>query len=198
MSDIGDVASRYRTLCRRMTVDRPETAALLDLGRALYRWLDGTEGWLSELRPKLVPPFVLEVRTGRQPSGSGSVLLHAPWELLADELGFLAEREFLAFAPVRRMGRPGKAVADEFRLGVAFMASAPRGATDLDPEAEEAAILAATRNDIDLIVEDSGDPRSSAGGWRPCRTARRRCCTSRATGTMLLRARAGCGRSPSC
>jgi len=48
---------------------------------------------------------------------------------------------------------------DGFRLGLAFMASAPRGQHELDFEAEEAAILTAVgQTRIDLMVEDTGDP----------------------------------------
>ena len=79
---------------------------------------------------------------------------------------------------------PGRPL-DAYRLGVAFMASAPRGAVELDFEAEERAILEAIdpKRGIDLLVEDSGDPaaaEAAAGG--ACRACR--CCTCPATATM--------------
>jgi len=53
--------------------------------------------------------------------------------------------------------RPG---LDGFRLGLAFMASSPRGQHELDFEAEEAAILHAVGDSrIDLMVDDTGDPQ---------------------------------------
>jgi hypothetical protein len=87
--------------------------------------------------------------------------LRAPWELLtAAGGGFLAADELLRFSVIRRLGTavPGRA-PDEFRLGLAFMASAPRGQHELDFEAEEAAILTAVGDGrVDLLVEDTGDP----------------------------------------
>ncbi len=60
---------------------------------------------------------------------------------------------------VRRLGTAGRPPEpDGFRLGVAFMASSPRGQYELDFEAEEAAILRAASTRVDLVVEDSGDP----------------------------------------
>ena len=65
---------------------------------------------------------------------------------------------------VRRLGRPEpRPPLDGFRLGLAFMASAPRGQHELDFEAEEAAILTAVgESRIDLMVEDTGDPEQLA------------------------------------
>ena len=91
-------------------------------------------------------------------------MLPAPFELLArPDGGFLAEDALARFCVVRRLGpgrdRPG---LDEFRLGLAFMASAPRGQHELDFEAEEAAILTAVASRIDLLVDDTGDPEQLA------------------------------------
>jgi CHAT domain-containing protein len=80
--------------------------------------------------------------------------------LLADDRGFLAEDALLRFAVARRWGAPSRDIRpNDYRLGVGFMAAAPRGAVELDYEAEEAAILAAAPDDVDLFVEDSGDPK---------------------------------------
>ena len=61
---------------------------------------------------------------------------------------------------VRRLGAPAEPRGlDGFRLGLAFMASSPRGQSELDFEAEEAAILSAVGEaHVDLLVEDTGDP----------------------------------------
>ena len=93
-------------------------------------------------------------------------LLRAPFELLAvPDGGLLAEDELARFSVVRRLGPPAgdRPGLDEFRLGLAFMASSPRGQHELDFEAEEAAILAAVgESRVDLLVEDTGDPEQLA------------------------------------
>ena len=156
------VADALTELGRRygLARDRSDATALLAIGRALYGWLDGREGWLAELRLQLRPPFLLEIQTPLEPTGPEWAVLHAPWEVLADGVGFLAEDAQLRYAPARRLGKPAVPPAlDEYRLGVAFMAAAPRGAQALDFEAEEAAIMAAAGRELDLLVEESGDPK---------------------------------------
>jgi len=151
---LSDVVRRYG-----VARERSDRAALLGLGRELYRWLDGEEGWLGALRRQLRPPWVLELRAGSQPDVATLSVLQAPWELLADADGFLAENALLRFAVARRLGAPSSGIKlDDYRLGVGFMAAAPRGAVELDYDAEEAAILAAP-DEVDLFVEDSGDPK---------------------------------------
>ncbi|HTW27994.1 MAG TPA: CHAT domain-containing protein, partial [Acetobacteraceae bacterium] len=149
-------------LGRRYAIAREtgDDAALLAIGRALYAWLDGAGGWLAGLLRDLSPPFAFEIRGALQPDEADWAVLHAPWELLADALGFLALDAELRYAPARRLGRPASAPAlDDYRLGIAFMAAAPRGARELDFEAEEAAIMAAAGpdQDLDLFVEESGN-----------------------------------------
>ncbi|MEW1577399.1 CHAT domain-containing protein, partial [Streptomyces microflavus] len=134
--------------------------ALLAVGRALYRWLDGDLGQLTRLLDEASAPLVFEVRAAAKPSAAAWALLRAPYELLAaPEGGFLAEAPKL-FAVARRLGQQAAADAlDGYRLGVAFMASAPRGQHELDFEAEELAILNAVgETSVDLVVEDSGNP----------------------------------------
>jgi tetratricopeptide (TPR) repeat protein len=137
-----------------------DDAALLAIGHELYAWLDGAEGWLGALWRKLIPPFVLEVRAPLHPDDDAAwTVLHAPWELLADKYGFLAGDAERPYAPARRLGDPAAADRlDGYRLGIAFMAAAPRGAVELDYEAEEAAIMGAAGQNLDLFVEESGDP----------------------------------------
>ncbi|MFF9581665.1 CHAT domain-containing protein [Streptomyces achromogenes] len=134
--------------------------ALLAVGRELYRWLDGDLGQLTRLLDAAPAPLMFEVRASARPSAAAWALLRAPFELLAaPEGGFLAEAPEL-FAVARRLGQPGPVQApDGYRLGVAFMASAPRGQHELDFEAEEMAILKAVgETSLDLVVEDSGNP----------------------------------------
>jgi hypothetical protein len=151
---LKDFARRYQRIHQRY-----DAAAALALGRDLFRWLEGDGSALRQLRDNAPRPFVFEVRGPRSPSGEEWALLQAPFELLANEQGFLAEDAPLQFSPVRRLGSATKAPPlSDHRLGLAFMASSPRGQRKLDYEAEESAILAAvTSKRIDLVVEESGN-----------------------------------------
>ena len=55
------VANRLIDLGRRYgrARGRSDSVPLMQIGRELYAWLDGAEGWLAELRPQLTPPFLL-------------------------------------------------------------------------------------------------------------------------------------------
>ncbi|PKV83055.1 CHAT domain-containing protein [Streptomyces sp. TLI_146] len=158
---LNAVAGQYVDAVRNGSRDR----ALLAVGRELYRWLDGDLGQLTRLLDEASAPLVFEVRAPTKPSAAAWALLRAPYELLAGpEGGFLAEALKL-FAVARRLGHPAvqaQAQAqplDGYRLGVAVMASAPRGQHELDFEAEEMAILNAVgETGLDLFVEDSGNP----------------------------------------
>ncbi|MEV0537661.1 CHAT domain-containing protein [Kitasatospora sp. NPDC050463] len=153
---LAGVAGRYVDAVRGSS----RREVLLALGRELYGWLDGERRWLRQLLEEASAPLLFEVRGPRRPSGAEWALLRAPFELLAaPEGGFLVE-EPEQFAVVRRLGRPGPADAlDDRRLGVAFMASSPRGQHELDYEAEELAVLGAVgETGLDLVVEDSGNP----------------------------------------
>uniref|UniRef100_A0AAU3HWY3 CHAT domain-containing protein n=1 Tax=Streptomyces sp. NBC_01393 TaxID=2903851 RepID=A0AAU3HWY3_9ACTN len=150
------VAGQYVDAVRNGSKDQ----ALLAVGRELHRWLDGDLGQLTRLLDEASAPLVFEVRASARPSAAAWALLRAPYELLAAPGGgFLAAAPEL-FAVARRLGQPSPAQAlDGYRLGVAFMASAPRGQHELDFEAEELAILNAVgETSLDLVVEDSGNP----------------------------------------
>ncbi|MQT02196.1 CHAT domain-containing protein, partial [Streptomyces jumonjinensis] len=151
------IAGQYADAVRGGSRDQ----ALLAVGRGLYRWLDGDLGQLTRLLDEASAPVVFEVRAPARPSAAVWALLRAPFEVLAaPEGGFLAENRLKLFAVARRLGHPCAAQAlDRYRLGVAFMASAPRGQHELDFEAEEMAILNAVgQTSVDLVVEDSGNP----------------------------------------
>ena len=82
-------------------------AGFLALGRDLYGWLDGEGRQLHALLQQVDPPVRFEVcAANRYPNSEEWSLLRAPWELLADEDGFLARDVGLGFSPVRRLGRP--------------------------------------------------------------------------------------------
>jgi tetratricopeptide (TPR) repeat protein len=140
---------------------RSDAGVFVELGRELFGWLEGDQGQLSALLERAARPLVFEVGGPRSPSEAAWAVLRAPFELLARPGGgLLAEDELARFCVVRRLG-PVQAppALDGFRLGLAFMASSPRGQHELDFEAAEAAILAAVgEGRVDLVVDDTGDP----------------------------------------
>ena len=152
-----------------------DAGVFVGLGRELYRWVDGDRGQLGGLLERAARPVVFEVAGPRSPSEVAWAVLRAPFELLAwPDGGLLAEDALARFCVARRLGPPQpRPELDGFRLGLAFMASAPRGQRELDFEAEEAAILAAVgETNVDLVVEDTGDPeqlarRLAAAGGMP-------------------------------
>ena len=139
---LAGLAGRY---VRAVQADRDD-GVFIGLGRELFGWLDGDQGQLSVLLDRAARPVVFEVAGPPVPSDRGWAVLRAPFELLARPGGgFLAADELDRFCVARRLGRPAvqRPAPDPFRLGLAFMASSPRGQRELDFEAEEAAILAA-------------------------------------------------------
>jgi hypothetical protein len=158
---LKDLAARYG----QAVLAGSDSGAFIELGRELYGWLDGDEGQLGGLLERAARPAVFEVAGPRSPSGAAWAVLRAPFELLARPGGgFLAGDALDRFCVVRRLGKEQSAPPpDGFRLGLAFMASSPRGQQELDFEAEESAILRAVGEArVDLLVEDTGDPRQLA------------------------------------
>ena len=158
-SAVGALEGFSRRYCELLR--SPHAAAgLLALGRDLYSWLN-SDGQLTTLLQRGDRPLRFEVCAGNLiPSAAEWALLRAPWELLADQQGFLAGDVQLRFSPVRRLGREATALGlDKHRLGLVFMAASPRGARELDYEAEETAIMTAVGSTkLDLLVEESGNP----------------------------------------
>ncbi|CAN96872.1 hypothetical protein sce6703 [Sorangium cellulosum So ce56] len=162
--DVGTEPPRERALgegaidelVRRIDADEASLPYRAEaIGDALYRWLDGAEGWLEPLL-----------------SGRSDLTLHLeadaplarlPWELL-HRAGFLCAHPHRLLTPVRRLAsvaaRPA-AVAQNRPLRVLFMATSPEPVRPvLDFEREEARILDATRTQpIELLVEESGTLR---------------------------------------
>ena len=143
--------------------------ALRRLGRDIHGWLDGDERWLTALRDASDSPVVADFAVPATMSDHDRLFLEVPWELAATAEDYLAADPAMMWAPLRRIGAtaapppPNQA----HRLGVLFMAAAPRGQTALDIEGEEAAILRATvRLGLDLIVEDSGNLTELTQAWQ--------------------------------
>jgi CHAT domain-containing protein len=144
--------------------DRP--AELKKIGRELYQWLDGKEGWLrrgleEDGDRKIYLDLIqtseaqdLNPQTQRIALG----LAHLPWELLHDGSGFLlGEANVL---PVRSLHqRQGNIAVQNRPLRLLFMATSPEypGISPLGFEREEAKILEATKEQpLALVVEESG------------------------------------------
>src|ERR1017187_9561958 len=140
----------------------PQFPQLTALGRSLYQWLDGPEGWLRTGLTNGETALLLDLAAPLQAQDLNSAsepllgkLAHLPWELLHDGKGFLAER---GIQPIRVMqSRSVHAQPANRPLRLLFMATSPEGVPGLDYEREEATILESTHGQpIDLVVEDSG------------------------------------------
>jgi hypothetical protein len=124
---------------------------LLQLGRKLFDWLDGTERWLAQAIEQQGRDLVLAIDAQDRLGG-------LPWEILADAQGFLVGRSIV---PIRVIGGFGQRkepiVPAPNELRALFMATDPDEASGLSYEEEEALILAATEQlGMELRVEESG------------------------------------------
>jgi len=136
-----------------------DEAELAAIGREMFAWLDEA-GWASAWHDA-AGDRTLEIRvTGRREDlEREAALLDTPWELLATAEGPLALDAIRLFIIARRVGEVTEAFRPKYGdLQLMFMAAAPAGQSLLDFEAEEAAILEATRraNRTHLIVEETG------------------------------------------
>ncbi len=151
---------RYN-LVKQEKTGKPNRPQLLELGREIFQWLDGSQGWMSRLCKQFTaPPLLVVFQVEHRPEGDALPFLEVPWEVLAGEKGFLASGGMYQFCPLRRVGPAGQAVdPSPYRLHTVFLAASPRGVEQLDFEKEETAILgAASGAGIDLLVEESGAP----------------------------------------
>ncbi|MEB3179382.1 MAG: hypothetical protein VKL59_10170 [Nostocaceae cyanobacterium] len=90
---------------------RDKPADLITLGKRVYQWLDGKEGWLRRSLDEADEQTIyldliqtsdaekLNPETKRVALG----LAHLPWELLHDGNGFLLERQDMQVLPVRSL-----------------------------------------------------------------------------------------------
>jgi tetratricopeptide (TPR) repeat protein len=140
---------------------------LVNLGRRLYHWLDGDEGWLRAIlatgQPQTIAfdlTYSLEVQ-GLKPETERIALglAHLPWELLHDDTTFLLQTQRLSIPPMRVVQRRTEARECANRpLHLLLMATAPEGIEPvLNYEQEEANIVQATQDQpLLLVVEESG------------------------------------------
>src|SRR5271155_3917943 len=127
------------------------------IGREMFAWLDESR-WASAWALGS-GDRALEIRVRGAGGGEEEALLDAPWELLSRADGPpLAFDDIQLFIVARRIGP--KAAPLEPRHGdlqLMFMAAAPEGQHELDYEAEESAILEATRLlPMRVVVEETG------------------------------------------
>ena len=152
---LADWAAKHQKLAR----NRNSPDALLSLGQQIFNWLNGPAKFLSRLIDSVPPPLQVLFVTGKEESPTARCFLDAPWELVADRGRYWALRDDALFSPVRLIGRATQPPEPSLsRLSMVFMAAAPRGADNLQYEAEERSILMATRDlGLDLVVEESGE-----------------------------------------
>ncbi|MBN3943374.1 tetratricopeptide repeat protein [Nostoc sp. NMS9] len=142
---------------------------LTQLGRQLYQWLDGNEGWLRKaLNDADEQTIYLDLIQTSEAQGLNPQterlalgLAHLPWELLYANAGFLLEREDISVLLVRSVQqRQTPVIGVQNRpLRLLFMATSPEDprVPPLGFEQEEANILQATKEQpLALIVEESG------------------------------------------
>ena len=135
--------------------------ALLGLGREIYQWLNGDRNCLAEALEG-ASPCIIELCIPKRASDVQRAFIEVPWELLADDKGFLAQDQAVKYCPVRRIGTHSGEMPkpSTYRLSTVFMAASPRDVKpELNYEREESAILGVTHaNTMDVFVEESGNP----------------------------------------
>jgi tetratricopeptide (TPR) repeat protein len=142
---------------------------LLQLGRRLFDWLDGTERWLAQAIAggasgaieQQGRDLVLAIDAQDQLGG-------LPWEILADAQGFLVGRSIVPIRVIGGFGQLKKPIVPApHELRALFMATDPDEASGLSYEEEEALILEATEQlGMELRVEESGCLEELADLWR--------------------------------
>lgn len=146
------------TIAYRTGVRNGTPTTLVDLGRAIFGWLDET-GWATTW-VKGTGPRRLEIAVEETGSPAAIALLDLPWELLVEQNDFLAgdpTQPFVVFRSIHRTPHATPPPPRHRDLAVMFMAASPAGQQELSYEDEEAAILDATeRLPLQLVVEESG------------------------------------------
>ncbi len=138
---------------------------LAALGREMFDTLDskntGGTPWASQwIKKEGARELEIRVHQTCNDDAFNQALFSAPWELLANDKGHLADDPVHLFEIWRRVGGDAEPLAAKYRdLFLLFMAAAPKGgAAELDFEAEENAILEATkRTRLRLLVEETGN-----------------------------------------
>jgi Tfp pilus assembly protein PilF len=136
-----------------------DPAALLAIGQTLFALINTqpaeTQSWLNATGSRCLTIF-----SDANPTPEQQLLLHLPWEVLAEDNQFLTD-DVVPFEVIRRVGQPSSApLQPRYKdLTLAFMAADPGLNSGLNYEAEERAIFTATRNhrNLNLLVDVSGN-----------------------------------------
>lgn len=174
-----DWAASYHALIGN---DDPQ-AGLLKLGRDIYAWLDGASGWLERLLGSFPePPLVMEFQAAPNLDPLARAFLQVPWELLANQAGHLAADAILDYCPLRRLSPPSQTtvvpspLVSDLRLGLMFMAAAPRGSRNSTSKPRKAPF---SRPPATLVWISRWRRAAILFGWRhgSPRSSGCRCCT---------------------
>ena len=156
-----ELTNQYQGLIRRHR-GRGLNARLGEVGKALFLWLKDVGGdWWRPLvtgsGAELIWCFSDHI--DQESRRITQILIHAPWEILANESGECFLRQINnQFSVIRKV--PGNGVLrapSDYRLNLLFMAAAPLDQVELDYRAEEVAIeTAAGDAGIDVTVDETG------------------------------------------
>jgi hypothetical protein len=131
----------------------------LTIGRRLFEWVDGDDRLLSRAIGQIQPEVIAISCKEHFVNAAVESLAHLPWELLADNEGFLVGR---GMVPVRWVSAGRDCIESvsapkQQELKLMLMATDPSNNTSLAYEVEEGRILEATaRSGLELVVEESG------------------------------------------
>jgi CHAT domain len=149
---------------------KQNSSDLIKIGKHLYNWLDGKEGWLRKSSETIYLNLIKDAEDQALNNQTQSVVLglsHLPWELLHDGRDFLINKGNESITIVRQVKESSKPNLERKNrpLRLLFMATSPEVPKDfsqdfklLDYQKEENDILEATKRQPPfLIIEESGN-----------------------------------------
>ena len=155
ITSLRQCVTTYQTLLAQATNHDALKQWGLQLFQLLNQQADLIGKWLNAVGARS-----LEIQAALNPTPFQHLLLNLPWEIMADQQQFLAA-DVMVYEVVRRIGHatPATPNARYNDLTLVFMAADPDFSGGLQYEAEERAILQATRNanNLNLWVEESGN-----------------------------------------
>lgn len=157
--ELRQMTTEYREIQKQALPTSEAEKRYLELGRRLYGWMQQRGNWAQRLCERKLGTLEFQLHPDFSGSGSvGGAVAAAPWEVLADDKGFLARRANSRFLVIRRlMNREGSYEPSEHRLSMVFMAASPHGQAELNYRGEEVSIsTSAGRIGMDLVVEETG------------------------------------------
>ncbi|MDP5220815.1 CHAT domain-containing protein, partial [Ruegeria sp. 2205SS24-7] len=152
--------ARYREAVKRR--ERGAGGTFLEIGQQMAAAIDGDKAFAMALDLPGHRPFEVVIPLDARSDPVAQTIEDLPWELLAPQGRPLAQNASQLFAVTRRHGEAqASAKAKYSDVALLFMAASPEGVNELDYEAEEAAILAATQPSngvpsVHLSVDETG------------------------------------------